>query len=245
MNIYPIFLSFVTFLSTLSGGLLASRYREKFGFLVAFVSGVLISTSLIGILPETINIAEKLNMPIDNIMYTTVLGFIFLLIMDRYYSVRRVCENNVWRYIHNPKGGLFGAIELSFDSFMDGLTIGIGFQFDFKIGLIFALAIIADDFSDGINTITVMLNSGNSLKSSLKMLILNAIAPMLGVISTMFIIIPEKYIVLIVPFFAGGILYMGASDLLPEAYEDNPLSVSFLYSMAGFIFVFILKMSIG
>lgn len=245
MNIYPIFLSFVTFLSTLSGGLLASRYRKKFGFVIAFVSGVLISTALIGILPETINVAEKLNMPIKNIMYTTVLGFIFLLVIDRYYSIHRVCEDNVCRYIHNPKGGLFGAIGLSLDSFMDGLTIGIGFQFNFKMGTIFALATIAEDFSDGINTIAIMLNSGNSLKSSLKMLILNAIAPILGVISTMFVIIPEKYIVLIVPFFAGGILYMGASDLLPEAYEDNPIQVSFLYSMAGFIFVFILEIFLG
>lgn len=240
MNTYPIFLSIITFLSTLSGGLFAVKYRKKMGVLIAFVAGVLIAVALIGLLPEVIGIAEEFHIPVYNVMSATVLGFVFLWFMDRYYSVRRVCEDNVCRYIHNPKGGFFGALELSADSFIDGVTIGVCFQFSFSIGMIFAIAIIADDFSDGINTVTVMLNSGNSLMSSIRMLLIDAIAPVLGVISTFFIVIPKQYIVFIVPFFAGGILYMGASDLLPKSYEENPLSVSLLYGLLGIILVFIL-----
>jgi zinc transporter ZupT len=46
---------------------------------------------------------------------------------------------------------------------MDGLAIGIGFQLEFHVGIIVAFAVIAHDFSDGLNTVTAMLNSGNSL----------------------------------------------------------------------------------
>jgi ZIP family zinc transporter len=67
-----------------------------------------------------------------------------------------------------------------------------------------------------------MLNSGNSLKNSIRMLLLDAIAPVLGAVVALFITIQQYYMVLLLSFFAGGFLYLGASDLLPQANEKNP-----------------------
>jgi ZIP family zinc transporter len=63
------------------------------------------------------------------------------------------------------------------------------------VGIILAFAVMAHDFSDGLNTVTVMLRSGNSLRSSVKMLLLDAFALMLGVLSTLVIRIPENYLI--------------------------------------------------
>jgi zinc transporter ZupT len=173
-------------------------------------------------------------------MYAMALGFIFLYILERYFSVHRVCEGNTCKNIRHPKGSFLDAAELATHSFMDGFAIGLGFHFDFHVGIIVSVAVISHDFSDGINTVTVMLNAGNFLKTSIRMLFLDAVAPVLGAVSTLFITIPEQYLVLLLPFFARGFLYLGASDLLPEAHEKNPPVVSLVLTLAGFLLIFII-----
>ncbi len=128
---------------------------------------------------------------------------------------------------------------------MDGLAIGIGFQAEFHVGIIVAFAVIAHDFSDGLNTVTVMLKSGNTLRSSFKMLLLDAITPVLGVSFTLIIKIPENYLLLFLPFFAGGFLYLGASDLLPQAHEENDPLVSITFTLLGFLLIFVITGLLG
>jgi len=67
--------------------------------------------------------------------------------------------------------------------------------------------------------------------SSLKMLVLDAIAPVLGILSTLVVRIPENYLILFLPFFAGGFLDLGASDLLPQAHEKGDPLVSITFTL--------------
>ncbi len=244
---FPIIFGALTFASTLLGGLLAVRYRKRFGILAAFAAGVLIAVSFFDLLPEAFRLATKAGVPLEQVMYVTAGGFIFLLILERYFSVHRVClPDGTCTNVHHHKGGFFGAAELSAHSFMDGLAIGIGFQLEFHVGIIVAIAVIAHDFSDGLNTVTVMLNSGNSLRSSLKMLVLDAVAPVLGILlSTLVIRIPENYLILFLPFFAGGFLYLGSSDLLPQAHEKNDPLVSIAFTLLGFLLIFVITRVVG
>ena len=89
------------------------------------------------------------------------------------------------------------------------------------------------------NTVTVMLNSGNSLKNAMKMLLLDAVTPVLGATLSLFLTLFDRYLVYLLPFFAGGFLYLGASDLLPEAHDETSPRVAFVISLAGFIVVFL------
>ena len=241
MNRFIIIFGIATFFSTLAGGLVAARYGTRLGTISAFAAGVLIAVPLFDLLPESLKLAEQLNVSIGHIMYSLASGFVFLYIVERYFSVHHVCERNVCRNIRHPKGGLFGAVELSAHSFMDGFAIGLGFHFDSHVGIVVAVAVLSHDFSDGINTFTVMLTAGNSYKASMRMLFLDAVAPILGALSTLFITIPQRYLVLILPFFAGGFLYLGASDLLPEAHEKNPPLVSIIATLLGFLLIFLIS----
>jgi zinc transporter ZupT len=182
--------SAVAFVSTLLGGLAAARFRKSFGILAAFVAGVLIAVPLFDLLPEALTLGSGVNIPPQNIMYVVAAGFLFLLTLSRYICVHRICEGGECRNVRHPHAGWFGASELSIHSFMDGFAIGLGFQANTEAGLVVAVAVIAHDFSDGMNTVTIMLNAGNSLRSSLKMLIVDAVAPVLGAVSTLFIVAP-------------------------------------------------------
>ncbi len=72
------------------------------------------------------------------------------------------------------------------------------------------------------------------------MLLVDAVTPVLGAASTLFFTVPERYLVLILPFFAGGFLYLGASELLPEAHRKNPPLVSMLATLGGFVLIFVI-----
>jgi zinc transporter ZupT len=231
----------ITFVSTMTGGFVATRVRKHFGLLEAFAAGVLIAVPLFDLLPESLELAQAYAVPFAWIFYAVAAGFLSLLVLERYFSVHRICfEDGTCRNEHHPKGGLFGAVELTAHSFMDGVAIGLGFQVDSRVGLIVAFAVIAHDFSDGINTVVIMLRYGNSQRASLRMLLLDAASPMLGVASTLLFTVPARLLVLALPFFAGGFFYMGSSDLLPEAHEKNAPLATVLFTLSGFVVIFVL-----
>lgn len=239
MYLYPVLLSMAAFVSTLSGGLFVAKYRDRLGIISAFAAGVLIAVPLFDLLPESLGLAARVRVPVQHVMYALALGFVFLYILNRYFSVHRVCEGDVCRNVRHPKAGLWGAMELSAHSFVDGFAIGVGFQVDAQVGIIVAVAVISHDFSDGINTVTVMLHAKNSLKYSIGMLLVDAATPVLGAITAIFITVPEKYLAALLAFFAGSFLYLGSSDLLPEAHEKNPPLVAVVACLAGLLFIFI------
>jgi zinc transporter ZupT len=208
---YPIILSFVTFLATLAGGYLTAKNRSKFGFIASFATGVLIAVSLFQLIPISLQLAANTNVSSQIILYMVGLGFIFLYMLERLLSVKKVMSEGKWKYVRHSTGGIYGASELVLHSFVDGFSIGVGFHFNIQIGIIIALAVIFHDFPDGMNTVTVMLNAGNSLRSSLRMLMLDAITPVIGAVASLFITSIDQYLVYLLPFFAGGFLYLGAS----------------------------------
>ena len=238
-KIYPLVLSFITFLATLAGGYTAAKNRSKFGYIAAFSAGVLIAVPLFQLLPTSLTLAAKTNVSAQEVLYVTGLGFIFLYMLERLLAVKKVRSGDTWKFERHSTGGFYGASELALHSFVDGFSIGVGFHFNFQIGMVIALAVIFHDFPDGMNTVTVMLKSGNSLKSSLRMLMLDAITPVLGAIVSLFVTSVDRYLVYLLPFFAGGFLYLGASDLLPEAHDEISPAMAFGISLIGFLVIFI------
>jgi len=240
MNFEAILLAVITCFSTLVGGVLAARRHGNIGILGAFAAGVLITTALVDILPQTFRLASSANVVLELVMAVTVVGFLFLYIISRLISRHVFGLDGEYVEVKHPIGGIFATSELSVHSFIDGLAIGFGLEADVHVGIIIALAVICHDFTDGLSTVTVMLNSGNSLKNSLRMLFLDAVAPVLGVVATLFFQLPAYYLVLLLPFFAGGFLYLGASDLLPQAHENNPPGLTVALCTVGCILIFIL-----
>jgi ZIP family zinc transporter len=238
-KIYPLVLSFITFLATLAGGYTAAKNRSKFGYIAAFSAGVLIAVPLFQLLPTSLTLAAKTNVTAQEVLYVTGLGFIFLYMLERLLAVKKVRSGDTWKFERHSTGGFYGASELALHSFVDGFSIGVGFHFNFQIGMVIALAVIFHDFPDGMNTVTVMLKSGNSLKSSLRMLMLDAVTPVLGAIVSLFVTSVDRYLVYLLPFFAGGFLYLGASDLLPEAHDEISPAMAFGISLIGFLVIFI------
>jgi zinc transporter ZupT len=154
-------------------------------------------------------------------LFTAVIGFFFLYTLE--YGLFQTLKTNKTsnKRTPNPTMGSVSALEFSAHGFIEGLAIGISFQFEWRLGLLVALAVISHDFCDGMSTLTLMLKSGNTMKASMIMLFLDAIAPILGALATLFFFVPDYYIVFALAFLAGSFVYMSVGSLLPEAYRKN------------------------
>jgi zinc transporter, ZIP family len=127
------------------------------------------------------------------------------------------------RICRNQELGVLSAGGLCVHSFLDGVAIGAGFQISAKLGFLIAIGIIAHDLSDGLNTVTVVLARGNPRRRASFWLIIDMLAPVAGAASTLFVNL-DGLLLWVLAFFAGSFLYIGASDLLPEAkVHDSPL----------------------
>jgi zinc transporter ZupT len=99
----------VTCFSTVLGGLFASIRRDDIGVLGAFSAGVLITTSLLDLLPQTFKFANSSNVLLENVMVLTVVGFLFLYIISLLTAAHVLNENGNYTAIRHPLAGLFAA----------------------------------------------------------------------------------------------------------------------------------------
>lgn len=236
-----VLLSIATFFSTLAGGLIALKFRDRLHFILSFTAGVLLGVVSFDILPEIFDLAHKQGIEATGAMIALVVGFLLFHSLEKFVLVHHAHEANYAVHYH-PQVGFLAALALVGHSFMDGVAIGLAFQASEAVGIIVAIAVIAHDFSDGLNTVSLMLVHRNTTLRSFAMLVLDALAPVLGAASTLFVRVPASMLMLYLGFFAGFLLYIGASDILPEAHSQNRSAItSSLIGLtclgAAFIFV--------
>lgn len=230
--------SFLSFISTFLGGLTALKYKDRFHLILGFTAGVLLGVISFDILPEIFRLLGEVKMEPIIPMIALVVGFLAFHILEKTLLLHLAQEEEYGKHKH-PTVGIFSAIALSGHSFLDGIGIGLGFQVSSSVGLLVALAVIAHDFSDGLNTVTLVLSHKNSSKKALFFLFIDALTPVLGALSTLFFTMPASYLIIYLGFFAGFLLYIGASDILPEAHSQHSSAGTIVMTVIGVVFIFL------
>lgn len=226
----------LTFFSTCCGGVAAIRLRDRMHLLLGFSSGAVIAVVLFDVIPEIFEFGG----PATPVMPIVALGFLIFFGLERVTALHRSREHAHQTGVHPEEFGIIAAAGLSFHSFLDGFAIGVGFQTNFRIGLLISLAVIAHDFSDGLNTVTVVLAHGNAIERAMRWLIVDALAPMAGTVTALPLRLGETVLPWLLAFFAGAFLYIGASDLLPEAREHDSPAVG-IATTAGMLLMFLIS----
>jgi len=232
-----ILIAIATFLSTLLGGLFALRLRDKLHLILGFSAGAVIGVAFFDLIPEALTLIGS---SYDVSMTTTLvaLGFALYLILDRIVILHRHHENSHHRHVHTERG-VWGAGTLSTHSFLDGLGIGLAFKVSPAIGLVVAAAVLAHDFSDGINTVSMILKNGGGRERALRWLLIDAIAPVFGVLVTLLFSVSEQDLGMLLALFAGFFLYIGSADLLPESHHEHPKAWTTVATALGMLVMFV------
>jgi len=234
-----ILFALATFVSTFAGGMFAVKFKNRLHQIMAFSAGIILGVVFFDIFPE---IMEQIGVNGFNhreVMLVLVVGFLLFHILEKTILIHHAHEADYADHKH-PKVGVLSALALAGHSFMDGVGIGLGFQVNPTVGLLVALAVISHDFTDGMNTITLMLNHKNSMAKAKLFLLLDSIAPVLGALSTLLFKVSPRFLVLYLGFFAGFLLYIGASDILPEAHSQKSSFKLISLTILGTILIFII-----
>ena len=205
---------------------------------MAFSAGVLLGVVSFDIFPEILKLIEKNNFEPTSVMVALVLGFLVFHTIEKTILIHHAHETDYREHKH-PKVGVLSALALVGHSFMDGVGIGLGFQAGTIVGIVVAIAVIAHDFTDGMNTVTLMLTHKNKIAKTRKLLFLDSIAPVLGATATLLFHVSDQFLVLYLGFFAGFLLYIGASDILPEAHSQRSSFGLVGLTIFGALFIFI------
>jgi ZIP family zinc transporter len=222
-------ISAAAFGATMLGGAVALRLRDRLHLILGFSAGAVVAVAFFDLLPEAVELAGPVYQTSTITMFVA-LGFLFYLLMDRLLLLHG--------HTHDEQGadvsrGHARAGSLSLHSFLDGAGIGLAFQVSPAVGLVVAAAVLAHDFSDGINTVNVVIKHGGSYKKAIRWLVVDALAPVLGIVSTLFFTVPEATLGMLLAVFTGFFLYIGASDLIPESHHSHPTLWTTMLTLLG------------
>jgi ZIP family zinc transporter len=232
-------IALATFVSTLIGGFFALRFKDKLHLVLGFSAGAVMGVAFFDLLPESLELGGKFY-SYPTMTAFVALGFLIYLLLDRLIFLHTHRDEHAGGHegktLHR---GILGAGSLSIHSFLDGVAIGLAFQVSAAIGSVVAIAVLVHDFSDGINTVNLILKNTGEKHFAFKWLLVDAVAPVLGVASTLLFTLPEQALGIVLALFSGFFLYIGASDLIPESHHAHPRFLTTAMTILGMGVLFV------
>lgn len=205
-------------IAALAGGYTAIRTKKHLSLAMALTSGLVLGLVGFDLLPEVFEGVERTGIDAVWPMLFFVAGFLVFHITEKVLLIHGVDEDQYKGHSH-PKLGMARAIALACHSFFDGLSIGVAFQISPTVGLVVALAVIGHRFADGFDTANFMLLHKNNMSRILQLMALVVVAPIAGGVVSLFVHFSESALSIYLGFFAGVLMYIASSNILPQAHS--------------------------
>jgi len=194
--------------------------------LIGFSSGGLIGGAFLHLLPEALELGQP-----QTIFSYLIIGFISFFVLEKYLH---------WRHCHDETCKIhpFTYLNLVGDSihnFIDGLVIGTSFLVSVKFGVVTSLMIILHEIPHEIGNFGVLVYGGFGRFKALYFNFLTALTCIAGAVTGYFIAeYSQSFSTFLLPFTAGGFIYIAACDLIPELHKQTDLKKS-VSSMITFL----------
>ncbi len=206
---------------TFGGGLLALRLEAYRAFVLAFAAGALVASALIDLIPDALELLERsgTQFPHHHLMFACSLGFL------SFYLVEQISHSDHHRDDlaprHTGMAGLWGAAGIGVHSLLDGVAIGEAFHAGAAVGWIVAGAVIVHKFADGVSTVGILMSTGRSTRVVNRALVITGFAPLAGLGVQALVPLPISLLALVLGWFSGVFLYLGAAALIPAAHAAS------------------------
>jgi ZIP family zinc transporter len=233
-------------LSALGGGVVALRNLERIHLLLGLTAGIVLGVVSFELLPEVFELAAETGTEPLRAMIALVVGFLTFHVLEKTLALHEVHADShaTHSHVHVDAGGL-SALAIAAHSLADGVGIGLAAQASDALGLSVALAVIAHRFADGLNTVGVTQAHDHTTRQSFRWLLVVALAPVLGATATLFVTVGDAGLLLYLGFFAGSLLYLGASDVLPEAHSRHSSGWTVATTVLGVAAMLVLALVAG
>jgi zinc and cadmium transporter len=230
--------SVISFAGALSLLISSDRLNKILMYLVAFAAGSMIGAAFFHLLPEVLNQADS-----------SLIVFVYTLVgFSAFFVLERILR---WHHCHIGKCethehlGWLNLIGDGFHNLIDGMVIFAAFLGGPALGIPVTLSIILHEVPQELGDFGVLIYAGFTKKRALIYNFLSAAVAFLGVfIAFVLYSYTQSVSVFLLPFAAGGFIYIAASDLIPEIHKDEKLSRaigSYILFVVALAFMYYMK----
>jgi len=205
--------SLIAFIGVIFIGLKEDKLKRLTTILVGFASGTLLGGAFLHLLPESLT-PENDQM---TVLWYVIIGIVSFFALEKFLYWRhcheKECPTHTFVYLNLVGDGIH--------NFIDGMVIAATFMIGFELGLATTLAVIFHEVPQEIGDFGVLVYGGLNKKKALIYNFISAVTAILGALATYFLAYLRSIEALLVPFAAGGFIYIAATDLMPELHKKS------------------------
>ncbi len=216
-------------------GVFSLRFEKKklYNIIIYFVSfsaGTLMGDAFIHLIPESFESSfGSVVAP-----FFILIGIVFFFLIEKAVRWRHCHEEPCENHPHP-----FSYVILIGDSihnFLDGVIIAASFVVDIRLGIATTIAVLFHEIPQEVGDFASLVYAGFSKSKAIMFNFLTALTAFLGAIIVLSININADSISkFLVPFAAGGFIYIAGTDLIPELHKHREFKVSF-FQIVTFVF---------
>ena len=217
-------------------GVFSLSFKDKFLkkillFLVSLSAGTLFGGAFLHLLPETME-GRGFSLSVS---LTILAGILVFFILEKFVHLHHrhtiQSKNNKDKKISHI--GLMNLAADGMHNFLDGLIIAASYIVSIPAGIATTIAVILHEVPQEIADFGVLLYSG---LSKIKALLLNFLSATVAIFGAVIGLVigsgSQDFILSLLPFAAGGFIYIAGSNLIPELHKEYSLKDSFLHLFA-------------
>ena len=234
-------LAAVTALATTAGGLLALKSKDRLHIVLGLAAGLLLGLVAFDLLPEIFELNKKELFHAPAVSVAFIAGFILLHLIERALGSHEPSDSEYAQDHHHSHNlaGTVGALTMSGHVFLDGVALGIAFQVSNSLGIAIFVALLVHAFSDGLNTVSLIIKSGNWSRRAIWLLAVDAVMRISGAAFGTYITISDPVLGVYLAAFAGMLIYLATSHILPEAHSKHSSKLTMLATFLGIIIMWL------
>jgi len=230
-----IILAAATAVATAAGGAIALRARDRLHLVLGLSAGLLLGLVAFDLLPEVFEMSSSNLLGAPAVSVAIVGGFLLLHVYERFFGSHEPAESD---YGHDHKhsanlAGSVGALAMGVHVFLDGLALGVAFAIDEKLGIAVFVALLVHAFSDGLNTVSLLIKSGKWSRKAIWLLGVDSVARISGAAIGASITISSNLTAIYLAAFSGILIYLATSHILPEAHARHESRWTLISTLAG------------
>lgn len=216
-----ILVSLLSFVGVLFLAVKEENLKKILLFLVSFAAGGLLGDAFVHLLPQAI---EESGFTLG-VSLAVLVGLLLFFVLEKF-----IC----WRHCHIPTTkehphplAFMNLVGDGFHNLTDGAVIAASFLINPTLGIATTLAVIFHEIPQEIGDFGVLIHGGFTRKKALLFNFISALMAVAGAILTLFLGVKFTSLVqFLIPFTAGGFIYIAGSDLIPELHKETSLAKS-------------------
>jgi len=204
-------------------------------YLVSFAVGGLLGGAFFHLLPESMETGNP------SLFVYVLSGIMIFFLIEKVLHWRHChkghCDAHTFTYMNIIGDGIH--------NFIDGMIIAASFVTDMRLGVVTTLAVAAHEIPQEIGDFGILVYGGFSKSKALLFNLLSALTAMAGAVIAYFSFNQIVWFKgFLIPFSAGGFLYIALVDLIPELHKEegkDNIALQFITIIGGLLLMWLLK----